>query len=144
MISFLIWLFNFIPNFLVYGLLILSIIAFFFFKFLPVDIVTKNYIKMISTGIFILSLYASGMIAVINDYKEQVREFELQLAIAEEKSNAINTEIKYIYLDKKVKTQEKSKRIQESIDKQSESINKSCVLNKSMIELHNRAIEHEK
>lgn len=144
MISFLIWLFNFIPNFLVYGLLILSIIAFFFFKFLPVDIVTKNYIKMISTGIFILSLYASGMIAVINDYKEQVREFELQLAIAEEKSNAINTEIKYIYLDKKVKTQEKSKRIQESIDKQSESINRSCVLNKSMIELHNRAIEHEK
>ena len=144
MISFLIWLFNFIPNFLVYGLLILSIITFFFFKFLPVDIVTKNYIKMISTGIFILSLYASGMIAVINDYKEQVREFELQLAIAEEKSNAINTEIKYIYLDKKVKTQEKSKRIQESIDKQSESINKSCVLNKSMIELHNRAIEHEK
>lgn len=144
MISFLIWLFNFIPNFLVYGLLILSIIAFFFFKFLPVDIVTKNYIKTISIGIFILSLYASGMIAVINDYKEQVREFELQLAIAEEKSNAINTEIKYIYLDKKVKTQEKSKRIQESIDKQSESINKSCVLNKSMIELHNRAIEHEK
>lgn len=144
MISFLIWLFNFIPNFLVYGLLILSIIAFFFFKFLPVDIVTKNYIKMISTGIFILSLYASGMIAVINDYKEQVREFELQLAIAEEKSNAINTEIKYIYLDKKVKTQEKSKKIQESIDKQSESINRSCVLNKSMIELHNRAIEHEK
>ena len=84
------------------------------------------------------------MIAVINDYKEQIREFELQLAIAEEKSNAINTEIKYIYLDKKVKTQEKSKKIQESIDKQSESINKSCVLNKSMIELHNRAIEHEK
>lgn len=144
MISFLIWLFNFIPNFLVYGFLILSIIAFFFSKFLPVDIVTKNYIKTISIGIFILSLYASGMIAVINDYKEQVREFELQLAIAEEKSNAINTEIKYIYLDKKVKTQEKSKKIQESIDKQSESINKSCVLNKSMIELHNRAIEHEK
>jgi hypothetical protein len=144
MISFLIWLFGFIPNFVIYGALIFSVILLLGYRFIVANFLIKTYIKFVAIGMFIISLYASGMIIVIDEYKTRVKEFETQLAVAEEKSKQINTQIKYVYLDKKVKVQDKSKRIQENIESQKDSINKSCILTPSIIDLHNQGVRREK
>ena len=144
MISFLIWLFNYIPSFLVYSLLFISIVAYFFNSFLPIDAVTKNYIKIASVGIFIFSLYASGMIAVIDDYKLQLKDWEHKIALAEEKSNTANENIKYVYKDRVIKIRENTKKLEDTIKKQQEIIDKECKLNSEAIKMHNRLIGNTK
>jgi uncharacterized protein (DUF342 family) len=144
MISFLVWIFDYIPHFIIYGLLGLSILALLINRLLPIGTIKRQYVKIISIGVFIISLYATGMIAVINDYKNKIQEFETQIALAEEKSNKLNSELKYVYRDKRVKLQESSRNIQDNIERQKESINRTCKLTPNMIQLHNQGVRREK
>lgn len=141
MISFFIWLFKFIPEYLIYGLIFLGIAGYLVQMFLPIPVHYKLGVKIGSIIIFVLGFYLLGMIQVVKEYESQRIEFEHKLEVAEVQSQVINEKIRYVYKDRVTKVKEKTGKVQENINSAATEINRDCKINPDVISIHNAAAE---
>ncbi len=139
MISFFIWLLKFIPDFLIYGAVFLSIIVYFALNFVPLLPQQKLIIKLSAMFVFVLGIYFIGMVQVVKEYEAQRIEFENKLAVAEVQSQVINEKIKYVYKDRVIKIKEKNTNAQRTIDNSATEINRNCKITPDMISIINNA-----
>ena len=141
MISFFIWIFKFIPEYLIYGLIFLGIAGYLVQMFVPLPSQSKLIVKITSVLVFVLGFYLTGMIQVVKEYESQRIELEHKLEVAEVESKVINEKIKYVYKDRVNKVQTKNKEVQGKIKNSANEMNHNCKITPNMVSIHNSAIE---
>ncbi len=138
MIEIFIWLFKFIPELVIYGLILAGLIGYLLQMFMPF-FANKVLIKIGSIVVFVLGFYLLGMIQVVKEYESQRIEFENKLAVAEAQSQTINETIKYVYKDRIVKIKEKSDTVKDNIKNKAVEIDKPCTVTPDIVTILNSA-----
>jgi len=145
------WLLNFMPDaffaFFAHALFIsgvIGLIACFFLRYIPIVGKYELIIKIVSAIMLAVGIYFQGGLSVEQKWQERVKELEVKIKIAEEKSQQENIKI----VDKvvtKIKVQKEYVEIvKKEIEANKNDINKDCNINDKAIELYNKALEEAK
>jgi uncharacterized membrane protein len=145
------WLLNFIPDsffaFVAHALLIAGIIglvACFFLRYIPIVGRYELIVKIISAILLAVGIYFQGGLAVEQKWQERVKELEIKIKIAEEKSKQENVKIVEKVVTKIKVQKEYVEVVKKEIEVNKNDINKDCTVNDKAIELYNKALEEAK
>lgn len=137
MIDFLIFVFSFLPSFLIHLFLSCGVVLFgvSFFNMIP----QKILIRYIGIAVIVLGLYFEGAMAVINEFQEREKEWQYKLEVAEENAKKVNTKIKYVYRDRVIKIKEKHQETQQKIIENADKMDKECKVVDEAVNILNEA-----
>jgi uncharacterized membrane protein len=145
------WLLNFIPDsffaFVAHACLIVGIIgliACFFVRYIPIVGRYELIVKIISAILLAVGIYFQGGLAVEQKWQERVKELEVKIKIAEEKSKQENVKIVEKVVTKIKVQKEYVEVVKKEIEVNKNDINKDCTVNDKAIELYNKALEEAK
>jgi uncharacterized membrane protein len=145
------WLLNFIPDsffaFIAHTCLIVGIIgliACFFVRYIPIVGRYELIVKIISAILLAVGIYFQGGLAVEQKWQERVKELEIKIKIAEEKSKQENVKIVEKVVTKIKVQKEYVEVVKKEIEVNKNDINKDCTVNDKAIELYNKALEEAK
>jgi uncharacterized membrane protein (Fun14 family) len=142
------WIISFLPEWVFHLTLtigILGTITGFVLGFIPLVKTYKIAIQVVSLLILSLGLYLEGGLADYKEWEAKVKELEAKIAVAEEKSKAVNIEVQEKVITQTKVVREKGKDIIKYIDRdviKKEEIIKyveQCPVPKEIIDLHNQA-----
>lgn len=142
------WIISFLPEWVFHLTLtigILGTITGFVLGFIPLVKTYKIAIQVVSLLILSLGLYLEGGLADYKEWEAKVKELEAKIAVAEEKSKAVNVEVQEKVITQTKVVREKGKDIIKYIDRdviKKEEIIKyveQCPVPKEIIDLHNQA-----
>jgi hypothetical protein len=138
MISFLIWIFTYIPVLFVHILPIVGIIGFIssFFILVPLE---KDFVKLISVIVFMVGIYFEGGYAVTNEYTQKEKEWQQKIQVAEEKAKAANGKIEYVFKDRVQVVKDVQIVVQEKLRDVAVTIDSKCKITKETVDIHNEA-----
>ena len=122
------WLLKFLPAMLIHGFMAASLVA-FLISFIPL-VPYRVFLKWGGIAAIALGLFLEGCLLTQQAWEAQVENLQKQVAISEEKSKVINTEIV-----EKVVTEQKIKYIDREVTK----IDSTCVIPEIVIKVHNAA-----
>jgi hypothetical protein len=142
------WIITILPEWVFHLTLtvgIVSTIAGFVLGFIPLVKAYRLAIQVIGLLILSLGLYLEGGLADYKEWEAKVKELEAKIAVAEEKSKAVNVEVREKVVTQTKVVREKGKDIIKYIDRdviKKEEIIKyveQCPVPKEIIDLHNQA-----
>ena len=137
------WILQFLPNWIFYGLCLAGIAAFLvtvFVKILP-------HAKLIQAGSVVLVLFSVFMIGAISNndaWLARVREMEAKVAEAEAKSATTNTDIVEKTIVKTQVVKERGESIIKYVDREIVKYDTTCIIPKEFVTVHNKAAEAPK
>ena len=99
----------------------------------------KVPLQVISIAFIIAGVYWTGGIDIEEQWRTKLKDAETKLAIAEEKSKTVNTQIKYVYDEKRDSAKHTQDIINREIQKNADLINKECTVSTPAIQLHNQS-----
>jgi hypothetical protein len=137
------WILQFLPNWIFYLVLFVSIVAFlvtYFVKILP----QAQLIKVASVGAAFFSIYMIGAISNNDAWLARVKDLEVKVAEAEAKSATTNTEIVQKTLVKTQIVKERGQDIVRYVDREVVKYDTTCVIPKEFVQAHNKAAEAPK
>jgi len=122
---------------------IIGVVASFFFdyvaRWLPATAPYQLVIKIVSIILLVSGVYFKGGQAVEMAWREKVSELEAKVAIAEEKSNKINNEIKTVYVDKIKVIKERQIVVEKQIVEVAAKIDATCEISPETLDILNEA-----
>jgi len=122
---------------------IIGVVASFFFdyvaRWLPAIAPYQLVIKIVSIILLVSGVYFKGGQAVEMAWREKVSELEAKVAIAEEKSNKINNEIKTVYVDKIKVIKERQIVVEKQIVEVAAKIDATCEISPETLDILNEA-----
>ena len=144
------WVLNFLPdvllNFFVNLILIIGLTgvivssAFkYVIRYVPQLIPYRTAVQVASIVLLTFGVYLKGGQAVEEKWRARVAELEAKVAIAEEKSKAVNETIKTVFVDKVKIVKEQQVVIQEKIKTVEVQIDAQCKITNDSIEILNDA-----
>lgn len=140
------WILQWIPNWVFYGLLIIGLLGFsvtYFLKFIPIPAIYiyKTPIQIFSIILIVIGVYMAGSIANNESWLAKVNEVKAKLAEAEAKGvkETVKVVEKVVYQEKVVR--EKGKDIIQYVDREVVKFDNRCEIPPSFIDTHNRAAE---
>ena len=95
--------------------------------------------QVVSILLLVAGLYWKGGYSVEMEWRERVAELEAKIAVAEEKSKAVNSEIQTKVVTKVQKIKDVQIKIQKEIIEREKIINAECKVPKEAIDLLNKA-----
>jgi hypothetical protein len=137
------WILQFLPNWIFYLVLFVSIVAFlvtYFVKILP----QAQLIKVASVAAAFFSIYMIGAISNNDAWLARVKDLEVKVAEAEAKSATTNTEIVQKTLVKTQVVKERGQDIVRYVDREVVKYDTTCVIPKEFVQAHNKAAEAPK
>lgn len=145
------WILNFLPPWIYQALIliglvgiIVSIFAGFFSRFIPTLLLIKLPLQIISIGFLVFGVYLWGGIANQEMWEARVKEMQDKVAVAEQKSKEVNTEIQYKYIDKIKIVQEVQVVVQEKIKEVAVKIDSECKVTNEAVDILNIAAKNSK
>ncbi len=145
------WILNFLPPWIHQALIliglvgiIVSIFAGFFSRFIPTLLLIKLPLQIISIGFLVFGVYLWGGIANQEMWEARVKEMQDKVAVAEQKSKEVNTEIQYKYIDKIKIVQEVQVVVQEKIKEVAVKIDSECKVTNEAVDILNTAAKNSK
>lgn len=136
------WMLNLIPDELVYGVLIVSLLVVFFSSLLYRIPFISQYILVIRTIATIVAIAVSVLFGIKIDQKlwgKQVEEFKQRLAAAEEKSKETNVVIETKVVTKTNVIREKGQEVVQYIDREVVKVDNACTIAPAFVKAHNDA-----
>jgi hypothetical protein len=122
---------------------IIGVVASVFFdyvvRWLPAIAPYHLIIKVVSIIVLVCGVYFKGGQAVEMVWRERVTELEAKVAIAEEKSNKINKEIKTVYVDRIKVIKEKQIVVEKQIVEVAAKIDAKCEVSPETVDILNEA-----
>jgi 4-hydroxyphenylpyruvate dioxygenase-like putative hemolysin len=137
------WILQFLPNWIFYLVLFVSVIAFlvtYFVKVLP----QAQLIKVASVAAAFFSIYMIGAISNNDAWLAKIKDLEVKVAEAEAKSATANTEIVQKTLVKTQIVKERGQDIVRYVDREVVKYDTTCVIPKEFVQVHNKAAEAPK
>ena len=146
MINNVMWIINWIPEFVVHLIFLLGIvgtIAGFVLGFIPFISKYKLPIQIISLILLSLGVYLEGGLAEKAKWELRVKEMEVKVAEAEAKSAVVNTEIVEKVITQKQVIKVKGDKVIEYIDREVKVFDNTCTVPEVAIKAHNMAAKNE-
>lgn len=137
------WILQFLPNWLFYGLLLCGVAAFIATKFLTI-LPQAKLIQAASALAVVFSIYMIGAISNNDAWLARVKELEVKVAEAEAKSAATNTDIVEKTIVKTQVVKQRGEDIIKYVDREVVKYDTTCVIPKEFVASHNRAAEAPK
>lgn len=143
------WLLNFIPDWVFYGIFFIGLIGFavtYLLRFIPIPsiYVYRTPIQLVSVVLVAIGTFMSGAISNENAWKERVAKLEKEYAESQVKSEQVNTEVITKYITKREVIKERGEEQIRYIDKEIVKYNEICKLPKDVIVIHNNAAKAPK
>jgi hypothetical protein len=143
------WILNFLPDWLFYGIFFLGVIGFavtYLLKWIPVPAIYmyKTPIQIVSMALIALGTFMSGAVLNQNAWLEKIHNLEKQVAEAEAKSEKVNTEVVVKYVTKTQVIKEKGEDVVKYIDREVVKIDEQCKLSTEAVKAHNDAVKERK
>jgi hypothetical protein len=140
------WLLSFVPDNWLHlavlavlasgvGMYVLSL----FVNFIPPLKIYKTPIQLIGSLLAIAGVYFYGSYATEMEWRDRVKEAEAKVAIAEAKSQEVNTVIKKVYVDKIKVVHDKEIVIQENIVHVADKMDAKCEVIPEALDILNDA-----
>ena len=140
------WLLSFVPDSWLHlavlavlasgvGMYVLSL----FVNFIPPLKIYKTPIQLIGSLLAIAGVYFYGSYATEMEWRDKVKEAEAKVAIAEAKSQEVNTIIKKVYVDKVKVIHDTKIVIQEKIVNVAEKMDAKCEVIPEALDILNEA-----
>jgi hypothetical protein len=144
------WMLAFIPDaflaWVINTILITGIVGFlasFFFgyvvRWLPAIAPYHLLIQVVSIVLLVSGVYFKGGYSVEMAWREKVAELESKVAVAEQKSKEVNTQIQTVYVDRVKVVKEKQIVIQEKLKTVEVKIDANCKVVPEAIDILNDA-----
>ena len=137
------WILQFLPNWLFYGLLLSGVAAFIATKFLTI-LPQAKLIQAASVLVVVFSIYMIGAISNNDAWLARVKELEVKVAEAEAKSATVNTDIVEKTIVKTQVVKQRGEDIIKYVDREVVKYDTTCVIPKEFVAAHNRAAEAPK
>jgi len=139
-----VWFLSFVPTSfletLVHMMLLIGIIGYLaniFLKNIPFISQYSIPLKIISIVLVVLGIFFEGSLLTEKVWRAKVDELEQKVAVAEAKSNEVNTKIETVYVDR-VKTVKEIRYVtQKNIKLNAAQIDKICKIEPNVIDLLN-------
>ena len=143
------WILQFLPDWIFYGILGLGLIGYtltYFLRFIPIPTVYmyKTPIQLVSLAFVAFGVYMSGAISNENAWKERVAKLEKEYAESQVKSEKVNSEVITKYITKREVIRERGEDQIRYIDREITKYNEICKLPKEVITVHNEAAKAPK
>ena len=139
------WLLNFLPSWVVYAALLLSVaglVAAFVLSFIPFISKYSLPIKVLCTATLIGSVWLAGGISNQAAWEARVKEMELKVAKAEAKSAQANAKLNSKVIKKIENVRGKTNANVKAIKQVSKKIDSQCKLPNAAIVLHDSASQN--
>ena len=137
--SFLLWVVNIVLIAGAIGTFISFFIINRFLRWFPSLAPYHLVMQVVSILLLVAGLYWKGGYSVEMEWRERVAELEAKIAVAEEKSKAVNSEIQTKVVTKVQKIKDVQIKIQKEIIEREKIINAECKVPKEAIDLLNKA-----
>lgn len=137
------WILNFLPDWVFHFTLLLGLLALvgaYFLNFIPFVGTYRKQLQLAGIVLVVTAVWYEGGIAKDKEYREKIADLKAKIAIAEAKSQVVNTVIeeRIVYRDRVIK--EKADKIIKYVDRPVlVEFDKTCPLPKDAIEVHNEA-----
>jgi len=143
------WILNFLPDWIFYGILgigILALLATYLLRFIPIPAIYiyKTPIQLVSILLIAFGVYMMGAIANEEAWKARVAQLEKEYAESQVQSEKVNTEVVTKYITKREVVHQKGEEIVRYIDREIVKYNEVCKLPAEIIKIHNDAAKGPK
>lgn len=145
------WIFDFIPNFLlssaaniaiVLGLVGVALMQWQSNKPNSVWSLQQVCIQVISIILLLSGVFIKGIIIGETSLREQLEQAEHRIKLAEDQSQQVNQQLSVEYKDKIKVVKEKFIVYQDKIAEVKQQINKDCIVPSLVIDIHNEAAQN--
>jgi hypothetical protein len=140
------WILKWLPDWIFYGLLLVGIFGYaatYLLRFIPIPAIYmyKTPIQMVSIALVVIGTFMSGAIHEEAAWLARVKEMEEKVALAEQKSEKVNTEIQTKVVTKTQVIKEKGDEIIKYVDREIVKFDSSCIIPKEFVDTLNKAAE---
>lgn len=143
------WILQWLPNWIFYGMLAIGLIGFlvtYLLKFIPIPAlyVYRTPIQIVALVLVVLGVYMSGSIANEEEWQKKVKEVEAKLAEAEARGAQETIQIvEKVVIQERV-VRERGQKIIQYVDREIVKYDSKCEIPPAFVEAHNRAAERAK
>jgi hypothetical protein len=140
------WILQWLPDWFFYGLLLVGLIGYvttYLLSFIPIPLIFiyKTPIQIISIILVIIGTFMTGAIHNEAKWVAKVKEMEIKVAEAEQKSQKTNKVIVTKFIKKKEYYREKGEDIITYVDREIVKYDDQCKIPKEFVDALNKAAE---
>jgi uncharacterized membrane protein YqgA involved in biofilm formation len=133
------WILKFIPDWFFYAILVGGIVGLLASKYVPAYY--RSAVQAVALLAFVVGVFMSGAIYDNEAWVARVKEMEAKVAEAETQSKEANTKVDAKVEQKLQKNKEKQVIVKQYITREVTKYDKTCVIPKEFVDVHNKAAE---
>ena len=140
------WILKWLPDWIFYGLIVVGLLGYavtYLLRLIPIPAIYiyRTPIQIVSIALVVIGTFMSGAIHNDAQWLARVKELEEKIAIVEQKSEVVNTEIVTKIVTKTQYIKQKGEDIIKYVDKEIIKYNNSCVIPQEFVDTINKAAE---
>ena len=140
------WILKWLPDWIFYGLIVVGLLGYavtYLLRLIPIPAIYiyRTPIQIVSIAFVVIGTFMSGAIHNDAQWLARVKELEEKIAIVEQKSEVVNTEIVTKIVTKTQYIKQKGEDIIKYVDKEIIKYDNSCVIPKDFVDTINKAAE---
>lgn len=140
------WILKWLPDWIFYGLIVVGLLGYavtYLLRLIPIPAIYiyRTPIQIVSIALVVIGTFMSGAIHNDAQWLARVKELEEKIAIVEQKSEVVNTEIVTKIVTKTQYIKQKGEDIIKYVDKEIIKYDNSCVIPKDFVDTINKAAE---
>ena len=140
------WILKWLPDWIFYGLIVVGLLGYavtYLLRLIPIPAIYiyRTPIQIVSIALVVIGTFMSGAIHNDAQWLARVKELEEKIAIVEQKSEVVNTEIVTKIVTKTQYIKQKGEDIIKYVDKEIIKYDTSCVIPKEFVDTINKAAE---
>lgn len=140
------WILKWLPDWIFYGLIVVGLLGYavtYLLRLIPIPAIYiyRTPIQIVSIALVVIGTFMSGAIHNDAQWLARVKELEEKIAIVEQKSEVVNTEIVTKIVTKTQYIKQKGEDIIKYVDKEIIKYDNSCVIPQEFVDTINKAAE---
>jgi hypothetical protein len=140
------WILKWLPDWIFYGLIVVGLLGYaatYLLRLIPIPAIYiyRTPIQIVSIAFVVIGTFMSGAIHNDAQWLARVKELEEKIAIVEQKSEVVNTEIVTKIVTKTQYIKQKGEDIIKYVDKEIIKYDNSCVIPQEFVDTINKAAE---
>jgi hypothetical protein len=140
------WILKWLPDWIFYGLIVVGLLGYavtYLLRLIPIPAIYiyRTPIQIVSIALVVIGTFMSGAIHNDAQWLARVKELEEKIAIVEQKSEVVNTEIVTKIIVKTQYIKQKGEDIIKYVDKEIIKYDNSCVIPQEFVDTINKAAE---
>ena len=140
------WILKWLPDWIFYGLIVVGLLGYavtYLLRLIPIPAIYiyRTPIQIVSIAFVVIGTFMSGAIHNDAQWLARVKELEEKIAIVEQKSEVVNTEIVTKIVTKTQYIKQKGEDIIKYVDKEIIKYDNTCVIPQEFVDTINKAAE---